>query len=134
MPKKVEKKFDPFSNIAKDIIEFEINHPATGEGTGMFIKMHSKCSDACRVLENKQAERYKNSVKLSKTGKVITKDYDPEEVFIQEREDIASLIIDWSGSDTPYSPEKAKELMTAKNMQPIAIQILEAFGDDANLY
>ena len=64
MSKKVEKKFDPFSNTAKDIIEFEINHPVTGEGTGMFIKMYSKCSDEYRAMDIREAV-IKASIKRS---------------------------------------------------------------------
>ena len=100
----------------------------------MFIKMYSKCSNEYRAVEVRQAERKKDAYRMSKNGRISMKDFDAEEAFIKDREDLASLIIDWSGSSTPYSKEKAKELMTAQNMNPIALQVIEAFEDDENLY
>ncbi|MBS9781514.1 MAG: hypothetical protein KGV56_03380 [Gammaproteobacteria bacterium] len=101
-------------NIAENEVthEFELKHPATDKGLGIFLTVISPQSDEPRRLTKSFANKViKDETKQKRLGKSDFKfnDYEEQTINVQ-----SACIVDWRGvtegdKEVPFSKEKLKE-------------------------
>lgn len=114
--------FDAIANALKDSFSLEILHPVTGEG-GWHIELANPCHPGAQAKVAAILDR-------SRKRKVSTTKQDESDGV----ELIAARILGWRGlksgdEETPYSHDKAVEILGNPKAFWLRNQLVEALGD-----
>lgn len=107
------------TNVAEDAevgYEFELIHPATGEGTGGFIKVRGEHSKVVQAFARRRLNEFQKREKMAK-GKGKELEFTTEELENMSVENAVNRIISWKGIgsdgvEVPFSKDAATEILT----------------------
>ena len=107
------------TNVAVDAeagYEFELIHPATGEGTGGFIKVRGEHSKVVQAFARKRINEFQKREKMAK-GKGKELEFTTDELEEMAVENAVNRIISWrgigaDGVEVPFTVENATQILT----------------------